>query len=225
MRLILLGTDTDVGKTWVTLGLAAGLRARQRGVWLHKPVACGDWDGHHAADGRSLRAAVGDGQDPRTVCPREFPEAASPHLAAQAAGTHLELADLVTTAQSIAEQAGDHDLLLETAGGILAPLTSRRHTNRDLAAALGWPCVIVTRPHLGTLNHTTLTVEAARHANLDVRGLIINHHGPVTDSLAIRTVRTELIALTGLPVLAESLHGAPPATWTGPALDRLTAWP
>jgi dethiobiotin synthetase len=48
MDLAIIGTDTGIGKTHVTLGLAAALRAHGRQVWLHKPVACGDWDGNSA---------------------------------------------------------------------------------------------------------------------------------------------------------------------------------
>jgi dethiobiotin synthetase len=221
MRLILIGTDTDVGKTWITTGLTLGLRQRSRDVWLHKPVACGDWDGSSAADGRALRALAGDGQDPATICPREYPEACSPHLAAQAAGKALTIEDLLGPARDLDRAAGARDLLLETAGGLLAPLTTDRRTNRDLAAALGWPCVLVTSPHLGTLNHTCLTVEAARHRGLDLRGLVVNHHHPVPLTLAVRTAAAELAALTGLPVLAEVVHGAPATAWAPAALDRL----
>ncbi len=219
MRLIILGTDTDVGKTWITTGLVTSLRQRGQPTWLHKPVACGDWDGVSTADGRSLRALAGDGQDPATICPREFPEACSPHLAARVAGHQVALETLVEDARILGDQAGPRALLVETAGGLLAPLTQRRETNRDLARALNWPCLIVTRPHLGTLNHTCLTVEAAR--GLDVRGIIINHHQPTTPTLAVRTAGEELAALTGLTMLAEVAYGAPAEAWAPQVLDRL----
>ena len=221
LRLIVLGTDTDVGKTWVTTALARGLRGLDRRVWLHKPVACGDWDGGSTADGRTLRALCGDGQNPTTVCPREFPEACSPHLAAEAAGVRVTLADLlaaVPRAPGEADAQRSPDVILETAGGLLAPLTHDRLTNADLAAALGWSAILVTRPHLGTLNHTQLTVNEASRRGLRLLGLVLNHHAPVAPSVATRTAAAELTALTRLPVLIESQHGADPATALATAL-------
>jgi dethiobiotin synthetase len=204
-RLAIVGTDTGVGKTVVTLLLARGLRALGRKVWLHKPVACGGWDGRSSEDGRALRAACGDGQKPATVCPREYPEPCSPHLAAQAAGVQQRMADLLAAASSLQPPASSL-LLLETAGGLLAPLTATRENNADLLAALGWPVLLVTRPHLGTLNHTQLTVNEARRRGLRLVGLVVNHHELLEPSLAVRTAADELARLTALPVLAELPH-------------------
>ena len=203
LRLAILGTDTDVGKTWVTGALIQGLRALGQRVWVHKPVACGEWDGASAADGRTLRGWCGDGQDPVTVCPHEFPEACSPHLAAALAGVHLGLTDLV---QAVPQPPVATHLVLETAGGLLAPLTEDRLTNADLVAALGWSALVVTRPHLGTLNHTQLTVNEARRRGIRVLGLVVNHHSPATGH-AVETAPAELAALTGLPVLAVMRQG------------------
>lgn len=205
LRLAVIGTDTGVGKTYVTLLLARGLRALGRRVWLHKPVACGGWDGRSSEDGRALRAACGDGQDPATVCPREFPEPCSPHLAARAAGVQMHLTDLLAGVPALAERP---DVLLETAGGLLSPLTSDRATNADLLAALGWPALLITRPHLGTLNHTQLTVNEARRRGLRLLGLVLNRPAVLPPSLAVDTAGSELAALTGLPVLADLPPGA-----------------
>jgi dethiobiotin synthetase len=68
--------------------------------------------------------------------------------------------------------------------------------------------VVVTRPHLGTLNHTALTIEAATRRGIPVLGLVLNHHTAVDDSLAVRSAATELPVLTGVPLLA-SLPFAP----------------
>ena len=208
MRLAMIGTDTGVGKTAVTVLLAQGLRARGRQVWLHKPVACGGWDGQASEDGRALRAACGDDQDPATVCPLEFPEPCSPHLAAEAAGVDVTLDAMLARIAGLEPRGpvgagAPRSLLLETAGGLLAPLTSTRQTNADLLAALAWPVLLVTRPHLGTLNHTQLTVNECRRRGLDLVGLVVNHHERLAPSLAIRSAAAELAILTGLPVLAE----------------------
>lgn len=202
-----------MGKTRVTEALVRGLRTRGRRVWVHKPVACGDWDGTTAEDGRRLAALAGDGQAAASICRRQFAEPASPHLAARAAGVDLPLAAL---REDLAAVQGGHDLVIEGAGGLLVPLSTDRRTLIDLLAP-DYGLVIVTRPDLGTLNHTALTVAVARQAGWEPLGLVLNAARPVADSLAVRTAATELTAITGLPILADLAHGADPAQ-TGPAL-------
>ncbi len=199
----IIGTDTGVGKTQVTKCLAKGLRARARRVWLHKPLACGGWADGLAEDGRALHALCADGQPLATVCPLQFPEPASPHLAAAAASTQVSLAQLLANIDACRPRAADqHDVLVEGIGGLLVPVTSSRETVADLFAAAQLPVLIVTRPHLGTLNHTALTVNVARARGLRVVGLVLNFHEMVADSLAVRSASTELPLVTGVPLLA-----------------------
>ncbi len=202
MNCCIIGTDTEVGKSHAMRLLCHGLRARGRKVWVHKPVACGDWDGNQAEDGRILLSLADPDQDPAAVCPLQFPAAASPHLAAAEAGIRTSRAEM---SRNISAHKGDHDLLVEGAGGILAPLSSDGATIIDLCREQTLPCVLVTRPHLGTLNHTRLTVNEARRQDIDLLGLIINYHDAQIDrdSLAVRTVSTQLQELCDLPVLGE----------------------
>ena len=198
------GTDTGIGKTCVVLLLAAGLRALGRRVWLHKPVACGDWQDGQADDGRSLGAARDPDQDAASVCPFQFPAAAAPHLAARDAGQALPFAAL---AANLAAQRGAHDLLVEGAGGLLAPLAEDRRTLADLLVPSGLPLLIVTRPDLGTLNHSALTVACARARGLRVLGLIVNRARLPAPGLATDHAVDELAAHCALPVLADLAHG------------------
>jgi dethiobiotin synthetase len=203
IQVAVVGSDTGVGKTRVAIWLIAGLRRRGRRAWIHKPIACGDWLYDQAEDGRRLSPWVGDGQPPATVCPFQFPEAASPHLAAAAAGRPVSLADLEA---GLAAVQGDHDLIIEGAGGLLTPLSAERSTIADLLAGTGIPLLIVTRPNLGTFNHTTLTVACARQRGLPLLGLVVNRAHPLNDDLATRDAARELTAITGLPVLADLPH-------------------
>lgn len=204
----IIGSDTGVGKTLVTGLLAHALRATGRRVWLHKPVACGGWRDGTAEDARTLLAWRGDGQPAAGVCPRQFAEPASPHLAAAAAGDAVHLADLLTGLDAVRPTARHrHDLLVEGVGGLLVPLTPRRETLCDLLVAARIPALLVTRPHLGTLNHTALTVAHARRRGIVLAGLVVNEHAPVDDSLAVRSADRELAAITGLPILAHLPHG------------------
>lgn len=225
--LAVIGTDTGVGKTRVMALLVHGLRALGERVWIHKPVACGGFDGTTSEDGRRLAALCGDGQAASSVCPWQFAAEASPHLAAEAAGQALRLDQLARTVEGL---RGRHRLLVEGAGGLLAPLTSARETVLDLLLACGLPAVLVTRPHLGTLNHTALTVAVARARGLRLVGLVLNAHAPVPPGLSGERAAAELTALTGLPLLAElpyQLTGGDLAAAPASALalaHQLRAW-
>jgi dethiobiotin synthetase len=203
LEIAVIGTGTGVGKTRATTLLARGLRALGRRVWVHKPIACGGWDGATADDGRALAALRGDGQPAETICPLQFPEPASPHLAAGAVGARVGLSALRANLERC---RGDHDLVVEGAGGLLSPLTTAREPIAELIQDL--PALIVTRPDLGTLNATALTVAEARRRGLDLLGLVISHVAPNDGSLAVRAAASELTALCALPVLVELAHGA-----------------
>src|SRR4029077_9676074 len=91
-----------------------------------------------------------------------------PHLAAALAGERIELRQLIGAARA----AGGEELIVEGGGGLLTPF-SERFTVRELAAALGLPVLIAARPGLGSINHTLLTLEAARAGGLDVRAVVL----------------------------------------------------
>ena len=155
------GTDTDVGKTYLVAALAAALRAQGLRVGVAKPVVTGlDDPGPH--DHELLGATTA----------ATFGPPVSPHLAAELAGTRLEPAALVAAATDAAAGAGADALVVEGVGGLLVPL-SPRASLRDLARALALPVVVAARPGLGTINHTLLTLEAARGRGLDVRAVVL----------------------------------------------------
>jgi dethiobiotin synthetase len=92
----------------------------------------------------------------------------SPHLAAELAGTALDPAALVAAARALRADV----VVVEGVGGLLVPLTLG-YTIRDFAVDLGWPVIVAARPGLGTINHSLLTVEAARAGGLDVRAVVL----------------------------------------------------
>jgi dethiobiotin synthetase len=164
------GTDTGAGKTVLTAAIVAALRADGVGVAAFKPVVTGlaEPPGSWPADHELLAAASGARAD--EVCAATFAPAVSPHLAAQLAGEELALGALAAAARAAAAGAGA--LVVEGVGGLLVPL-SPRHDVRDLAVALGLPLVVAARPGLGTINHSLLTLAAARAAGLDVRAVVL----------------------------------------------------
>ena len=163
------GTDTGAGKTVVAAAIAAALHARGERVAVFKPVVTGvdEPPGDWPADHELLAAAVGG--RPQDVTAATFGPAVSPHLAAELAGRMLDLGALVDAARAAARDADV--LVVEGVGGLLVPFGD--FAVRDLAAALGLPLVVAARPGLGTINHSLLTIEAARAAGLDVRAVVL----------------------------------------------------
>jgi dethiobiotin synthetase len=148
--------------------LAAALRGAGVDVAAFKPVVTGldEPEEGRPADHELLAAATG--RPAAEVAPHRFGPAVSPHLAAELAGTVLDPAALVAAARGLRADV----VVGEGVGGLLVPLTLG-YTVRDLAVDLGWPVVVAARPGLGTINHSLLTVEAARAAGLDVRAVVL----------------------------------------------------
>jgi dethiobiotin synthetase len=168
------GTGTEVGKSIVSAAICAGLAARGRTVAAFKPVVTGteeDGGGDWPADHELLAAVATAGQTADDVAPIRFGPPVSPHHAAELAGTRIEPPALLAAARRAAE--GADFLVCEGIGGLLVPFTTG-YTVRDLALDLGLPALIVAQPGLGTINHTLLTIEAARAAGLDPLGVVIS---------------------------------------------------
>jgi dethiobiotin synthetase len=223
--LFVTGTDTEVGKTVVAGCAAAALRARGERVAAYKPVVTGldepaepGWPRDHEL----LAAAAGVA--PAAVTPHVFGPPVSPHLAAELAGVELDLDALVLAAGAAAAEAGAELLIAEGVGGLLVPLT-REHTIRDLAVALGLPLLIAARPGLGTINHTLLTIEAARAARLHVAGVVITPW-PADPPVMVRSNRETIARFGGVEVatLPPLPDGSPGSLAAGGAELPLDAW-
>jgi dethiobiotin synthetase len=165
--LFVTGTGTGVGKTIVSTALLAAMRAAGEPVRAYKPVLTGlaDAPGEWPPDHELLAAAAG--MEANEVAPLRLEPAVSPHLAAALAGYGIDTADLVARAR----ERSQCTLIVEGVGGLLVPL-AKHFTVRDLAVELGLPLLIAAAPGLGTINHTLLTIEAARAAGLSVIAVV-----------------------------------------------------
>jgi len=159
-----------VGKSVVAAVLCAALVERGDSVTAFKPVVTGldEPPGTWPPDDELLARAAGGGQSPAQVAPYRFGPPLSPHYAAELAGERIDPARLV----AVARAAGDGPLIAEGVGGLLVPITPG-YLVRDLAIELGLPVVIAARTGLGTINHTLLTIEAARAGGLTVAGVVM----------------------------------------------------
>ena len=190
MGVFVTGTDTGVGKTVVACALCAGLVDRRGGgVRAFKPVLTGlDDPGPYDHE---LLAAV-TGQDPLEVAPERFGPAVSPHLAMELAGRTVDVDGLVAAAR-------EHDVV-EGAGGLLAPIAPGV-LQRAFAARLGFGVVLAARPGLGTINHTLLTIDAARRAGLVVRAVVLGPWPSGAPDAMLRSNRATIAEEAGVEVV------------------------
>jgi dethiobiotin synthetase len=203
---VVTGTDTDVGKTVVTAALAAAYVGQGLSVCVVKPAQTGvapDGDGD-LDEVRRLAGAV------TTVEPVRLPDPLAPDLAARMAG--VTLPGLEDQRRTVVGAAAGHDVVLvEGAGGVAVRL-GEGWTLLDLAAAVRASVpvgvVVVARAGLGTLNHSVLTVQALRAAELSVHGVVLGSW-PADPGLTERLNREELPGLTGVPLLGAVPAGVP----------------
>jgi dethiobiotin synthetase len=178
------GTGTEVGKTVVAAAIARTFTADGASVAVFKPAVTGldefpadgpkSGVGHRFSarrpDFEVLRGAAGSSQSDEEIAPYRYGPPMSPHLAAELGGEEISPARLLAAAHAAA--AGADTLVCEGVGGLLVPLTPH-YLVRDLAVDLALPVVIASSPDLGTINHTLLTIEAARAARLVVAGVVL----------------------------------------------------
>jgi dethiobiotin synthetase len=227
------GTGTEVGKTVVAAAIAHTLAANGERVAVFKPAVTGldelPADGTESRDidrfesrrpggvpdHALLRRAAGSEQSDDEIAPYRYGPAASPHLAASQAGEEIDPARLLDAARAAAASADV--LVCEGVGGLLVPL-SPDYLVRDLAVELGLPLVIAASPGLGTINHTLLTIEAARSAALEVAAVVLTPW-PDEPSPIEQSNRKTIEALAKVPVeTLPPLDLSAPATWPSTGL-------
>ena len=181
--LFVTGTGTGVGKTIVSAALLASMKAAGESVRAYKPIVTGlaEPQGKWPHDHEVL--ALASGMAAEEVAPVRFDPPVSPHLAAAMFGGHIEPASLIAGAR-----AADI-LVVEGVGGLLVPLTDD-FSVRDLAVELGLPLVIASSPELGTINHTLLTIEAARTVGLEVAAVVLTPWSDAPSEMEISNSET-----------------------------------
>lgn len=159
--IFITGTDTGVGKTFVTAALVRALRKAGIHAGAVKPFATGSRD-----DARVLRAAMSGELTLKEINPVFFKRPLAPMAAARLEGKRVPLRVKLPVKQF-------EVLLVEGIGGWLVPLTEQV-TVADWVARQRWPIIIVARAGLGTINHTLLTVESARRRGVRIAAVFLN---------------------------------------------------
>ena len=189
--LFVTGTDTGVGKTFVSCALIRAARAAGHRVFAFKPIETGCPAGECGEDQQALANAAGD----VLRGTYRLKQAAAPWVAAQAEGVAIDLdrvaSDLVA--------AGTFDrVLVEGAGGWRVPVTRTADT-ADLARLCGLPVLVVARAGLGTINHALLTIEAIQRDGLVLAGLVLSMR-PEDDVAFARGNAEQIRIRTNVPV-------------------------
>ncbi len=173
--LLVTGTDTDVGKSWISCALLQQLLQQGISVGAYKPVCSGvmtDANGRRVwSDLERLAAAAGWTGSRNQICPQRFDAAVAPNVAAALENRTVDDALLDSGLQRWRPFVTH--TVVEGAGGLLCPLSDQSSV-ADFAVRINGPVLIVAANKLGVINHTLLTVEAARHRGLQVAGVVLN---------------------------------------------------
>jgi len=199
MRVLITGTDTGIGKTFITYNLAKALKGKGYNVGCYKPVETYVKD--IPEDGNLLAKATGQSID--EVVPVRFSLPLAPYAATIEEKRDFSLDELRTHFEGLAKKY--EILLVEGAGGIAVPI-KKNYTYADLAKDWNLKVFIVARAGLGTLNHTYLTWYYAKNNGLEVIGIVLN--GLTGKDISEKTNPLIIKEMTGIePVVIPKVGG------------------
>jgi dethiobiotin synthetase len=192
------GTDTDVGKTYVTAGLAVTLRKMGIDVGVMKPFAAGTAQkkGFKSEDVEILSAAAQVDDPEKLMNPQFFPISASPYTVWKNLKTKPKISPILTSFKKLSKL---HEMILvEGMGGIMTPVL-KDYFISNLIKDMNIPAVVVARSKVGTINHTIMTVRMCEKYKIPIKGIIINDFD--SDGYKVDELKRDLKNLLGVPVL------------------------
>jgi len=195
------GTDTGVGKTYVTALILSELRRRGVRAAGFKPVACGTGGRH---DAEIYAAIMNHEQSVDVINPVYLRYPVAPSVAAKLEQKRIDLNRIVRVYRQLAAEY--EVVLVEGAGGLLVPIRDDYFV-ADFAKKLKLPLLVVARLGLGTINHSLLTVRVARSMGLRVCGIVLNDTVGGRRSLAAKTNIKAVPQLCATPLLGVVPHG------------------
>ena len=195
--LFITGTDTDVGKTYITAGLAVAIRKMGIDVGVMKPFAAGaaQKKGYKSEDIIILSKAAQACDPESLVNPQFFPISASPYTAWKNLKIKPKISIILDSFKKLSKL---HKMILvEGMGGIMTPILKDYYVT-NLIKEMKIPAVIVTRSRIGTVNHTIMTVKMCEKYKIPIKGIIINNFD---DGYPVKELKRDLQNLTGIKVL------------------------
>ncbi len=176
--IVIVGTDTDVGKTWVTGHLARALHEAGVSVITQKWVQSGavptDITTHDRLSGLTFPEALLPDR-----LPYHFPDPVSPHLAAARVGQSLDVCHCLAATERLA--AAGYRVLIEGSGGLMVPYTETVML-LDILVDAGFPVVLVSENRVGVINQVMLSVMALWQRGVPLLGIVLSQKDPKYDS-------------------------------------------
>lgn len=210
--LFITGTDTGVGKTFVTAGMLRALNGMGYRSCPMKPVetGCARRGGVLVpADAIKLLSASGLNEPLDALNPYRFRHALSPSAAADEDGSVISKRKIIAGYNRLRNK---YDItIVEGSGGLMVPLY-KRYLFMDLIKEMDIPLIIVARPGLGTINHSLLTIKAARDAGINVIGVVINHSSKTVKDVSVRSNPAAIKSIGNVDILGEVPFTAKPGS-------------
>ena len=204
--IFITGTDTGVGKTFVAVGLINALKEKGFNVCPMKPVetGCRTKKGKLIPeDTMSLIKASGIKEAIDVINPYRFKHPLAPSVAAELERKSIKKEKIFSAYNYLSKK---YDItIVEGAGGIMAPLY-KKYLFLDFIKDLKLPVIIISRPGLGTINHTLLTISAAKGRGVNILGVVINYAAKTKTGIAEKTNPEIIKRLGGVPVIGIVLY-------------------
>jgi|TARA_B100000959_G_scaffold57286_1_gene59822 dethiobiotin synthetase len=191
------GTDTDVGKTYITAGLAVTLRKMGLDVGVMKPFAAGtaQQKGFLSEDIEILSKAAQVNDPENLINPQFFKISASPYTAWKKLKIKPKIPTILSSFKKLSKL--HETILVEGMGGVMTPIL-RDYYITNLIKDMKIPAILVTRSKVGTVNHTIMTVKMCEKYKIPIKGIIINNFDM---GYPVKQLTSDLQNLTGIKVL------------------------
>ncbi len=208
MRLVITGTDTNIGKTTIAVAILEQLTEWGWRCAAIKPAesGCGPKESNqdpgintlHPADAERLRIAAGNWQTLENVCQYRYAAPVAPGVAAASQNESISF-EVINKQIDQAVSDGAEAIIVEGAGGLLVPM-SPTTTFANLIRNIDYPALVVADARLGTINHSLLTIEALQNRGIQPAGVILTATQP-TDRTFMESNAQQISAHGGVPIL------------------------
>jgi len=198
MNIFITGTNTDIGKTYVTAGLALALNALGKKVGVYKPIQSGATEKLGELSAPDLDYITKLEPSIATKCTYLLKPATAPKLAAKIDGVQIDIAKIKSDYEEFSRQC---DIVItEGAGGMCVPIADDFLIS-NLIKLISDQVILVASAELGTINHILLTLDYAKNHNINVIGTIINKYPKGTKNPAVKNIETQIAEFTDIPIL------------------------
>ncbi|MBI4970450.1 MAG: dethiobiotin synthase [Candidatus Omnitrophica bacterium] len=198
--MFIIGTDTGVGKTVIAAGLALVAREKKIRVGVMKPVAtgCFSHEGELLSHDTLFLLKASEGKRHELANPVRFRNPLAPLAAARHEARPIDTSHIIRAYEELHENF--EFVIVEGIGGLMVPFTENYFVS-DLIQEFKLPVIIVARTALGTINHTLLTIDAAKSRGLNILGIIFNNFNENSLSLDEETSPRIISDLSRVPIL------------------------